>query len=142
MRVSSMSQMDLDIDIAPTKPSDVYIDAQAVLEGAGAERMPKLSRWMGTRYAMVWYAEDSSTVKLRKVRAEFNVADIVTKCLVGAAFVTRIPGQLHHPVHGEVTTESTAAAESRRDPTNPKHQRRTLRDILIPVTQSSRVRGT
>ncbi len=62
-------QIYLDIDIAPTKPSDVYIDAQAVLKRAGAERMPKSSRWMGTRYAMVRYAEDSDTVKIRKVRA-------------------------------------------------------------------------
>ncbi len=65
----------------PTKPSGVYIDAQAVLEGAGAERMPKSSRRMGTRFALVRYAEDSGSVKLRKVRAEFNVADIVSKCL-------------------------------------------------------------
>jgi hypothetical protein len=56
-------QADLDIDIAPTRPTDLDIDAQAVLEGAGAERMPKMPRWMGTRYAIVRYAEDSEVIK-------------------------------------------------------------------------------
>ena len=107
-------QADLDIDIAPTRPSDVYIDAQAVLEGAGAERMPKSSRWMGTRYAMVRYAEDSDTIRLRKIRAEYNVADIVTKCLVGTAFLTnraRILGLPYQATQHEAAAEDAAAAD-------------------------------
>ena len=119
-------QADLDIDIAPTGPSDVYIDAQAVLEGAGAERMPKSSRWMGTRYAMVRYAEDSDTIKLRKIRAESNVADIVTKCLVGAAFLTnraRILGLPHLATQDEAATEDAATADSEDTATAEKPPR-------------------
>ena len=48
--------------------------------------MPKSSRWMGTRYAMVRHAENSDTIRLRKAKAADNVADIVTKCLAGEAF--------------------------------------------------------
>ncbi len=53
-------QIDLDIELAPTQPTDVYTDAQAVLDGKGGERMPKSSRWMGARYAMVRHAETQS----------------------------------------------------------------------------------
>ena len=77
--------------------------------------MPKSSRWMGTRYAMVRYAEDSDIIKLRKIRAEFNVADIVTKCLVGAAFVTnraRILGLPYQAAYDEVIIEDAATANS------------------------------
>ena len=72
---------------------------------------------------MVRYAEDSDTIKLRKIRADSNVADIVTKCLVGAAFVTnraRILGLLHQPVPSEVTTEDTARAEKPPRPNGPE----------------------
>jgi len=79
-------QVDLDVDVSPTKPTDLYTDAQAVLDGKGGERMPKSSRWMGTRYAMVRNAENCDVIKLRKTSAADNAADIVTKCLTGAAF--------------------------------------------------------
>ena len=86
---------------------------------------------MGTRYAMARYAEDSDTIKLRKIRADSNVADIVTKCLVGVAFVTnraRILGLPHQAAPGEpaiedaatVASEDTAAAEKPPRPNGPE----------------------
>ncbi len=83
--------------------------------------MPKSSRWMGTRYAMVRYAEDSDTIRLRKIRAEYNVADIVTKCLVGAPFIVnraRILGLPHLPTHADATATGVAAAEKLPQPNN------------------------
>ena len=77
---------------------------------------------MGTRYAMVRYAEDSDTIKLRKIRGELNVADIVTKCLVGAPFIlnrARILGLMHHPAQDEATAEGTATAEKPPRPNEP-----------------------
>ena len=138
-------QADLDIDIAPTRPSDMYIDAQAVLEGAGAERMPKSSRWMGTRYAMVRYAEDSDTIKLRKIRGELNVADIVTKCLVGAPFIlnrARILGLLHHPARDEATAEGTATAEKPPRPNEPLALTTRGAALATSEARSTRAEGT
>jgi hypothetical protein len=109
--------MDLDVDIAPTRPTDLYTDAQAVIDGKGGERMPKSSRWMGTRYAMVRHAEDSETVKLRKARAADNVADIVTKCLGGEAFKlnrAKILGQSYYPTQAPGPDISAAAKKQQK----------------------------
>jgi hypothetical protein len=81
---------------------------------------------MGTRYAMVRYAEDSDTIRLRKIRAESNVADIVTKCLVGAAFLTnraRILGLPYQATQDEAATEDAATADSEDTATAEKPPR-------------------
>ena len=77
---------DLDVGAAPTKPTPLYTDAQAIIDGTGCERLKKSSRWMGTRYAMIRWGLACRTIRLAKVPAVDNCADIVTKCLVGEAF--------------------------------------------------------
>ncbi len=42
---------------------------------------------MATRYAMIRWGLARKTIRLMKVPAADNVADIVTKCLTGAAFI-------------------------------------------------------
>jgi hypothetical protein len=79
--------VDLDVGVAPTKATDLFSDAQALIDGTGCERLRKSSRWMATRYAMMRWGLACSTIRLAKVAAADNCADIVTKCLVGEAFV-------------------------------------------------------
>ena len=50
-------QRDLDLGIAPLRPTVVYTDASAVIQGRGGERMTKSTRWLGTRYAMIRWVE-------------------------------------------------------------------------------------
>jgi hypothetical protein len=107
-------EIDLDVELAPTRPTDLYTDAQAVLDGKGGERMPKSSRWMGTRYAMVRHAESSETIRLRKARAEDNVADIVTKCLAGEAFKINRAKILGLPYYTTADTAATSEANRRK----------------------------
>ncbi len=40
-------QRDLDLGIAPTRPTTVHTDVEAVLQGRGGERMTKSARWLG-----------------------------------------------------------------------------------------------
>jgi hypothetical protein len=77
---------DLDVGLAPTKPTTIFTDAQAVVDGHMGERMPKASRWLGTRYAMIRYGEAAGTITLCKIGADHNCADIFTKRLTGEAF--------------------------------------------------------
>ena len=42
---------------------------------------------MATRYAMIRWGLACKTIRLMKVPADENVADIVTKCLTGALFI-------------------------------------------------------
>jgi hypothetical protein len=79
--------VDLDVGVAPTKATDLFSSAQALIDGTGCERLRKSSRWMATRYAMMRWGLACSTIRLAKVAAADNCADIVTKCLVGEAFV-------------------------------------------------------
>ena len=81
------TQKDLQIGIAPTSPTIIYTDAEAVVSGRGAERMAKSSRWLATRYAMIRWAERCNTVRLAQIASEDNCADIMTKCLTGALFM-------------------------------------------------------
>ena len=46
-------QVDLDIGVAPTRPTVLFTDAQAMIDGTGCERLKKSSRWMASRYAMI-----------------------------------------------------------------------------------------
>ena len=58
-----------------------------MIDGTGCERLKKSSRWMATRYAMIRWGLACKTIRLMKVAAVDNVADIVTKCLTGAPFI-------------------------------------------------------
>ena len=79
-------QVDLDIGVAPTRPTVLFTDAQAMIDGTGCERLKKSSRWMASRYAMIRWGLACGTIDLRKADAADNCADIVTKCLTGEAF--------------------------------------------------------
>ena len=79
-------QLDLDVGVAPTLPTPLYSDAQAMIDGTGCERLKKSSRWMASRYAMIRWGLACQTIELKKVPAADNCADIVTKCLTGEAF--------------------------------------------------------
>ena len=80
-------QRDLAIGIAPTAPTNLYTDAASVVSGRAGERMAKSSRWLAVRYAMVRWAEKCRTIRMGKTTSEGNCGDIMTKCLVGPAFV-------------------------------------------------------
>jgi hypothetical protein len=69
---------------------------------------------MGTRYAMVRHAESSETIRLRKARAEDNVADIVTKCLAGEAFKINRAKILGLPYYTTADTVATSEANRRK----------------------------
>ena len=73
---------DFDIGIAPTQPTNIYTDAEAVVSGRGGERMAKSSRWMAVRYAMLRWAETCLTARLGKTTSVGNCADIMTKCVI------------------------------------------------------------
>ena len=77
---------DLDLGIAPTQPTVIYTDAEAVVSGRAAERMAKSSRWLATRYAMIRWAERCKTARLAQIASRDNCADIMTKCLTGPDF--------------------------------------------------------
>ena len=87
--------------------------------------MPKSSRWMGTRYAMVRHAEHSEIVTLRKASAADNIADIVTKCLGGEAFKinrARILGQSYHPLPNQGVAK--AREETTQESDDTPHDRK------------------
>jgi hypothetical protein len=79
-------QRDLDLGIAPTRPTVIYTDAEAVIQGRGGERMTKSTRWLGTRYAMVRWVEYCRIVRMGQVDSAANCGDLMTKCLVGPTF--------------------------------------------------------
>ena len=76
-------QRDLALDVGPTSPTELFTDAQALIDGTGCERLQKSLRWMASRYAMIRWGLRSGTIDLRKVPAADNCADIVTKVLTG-----------------------------------------------------------
>ena len=102
-------QRDLDIGIAPSLPTPLYTDANAVLGGRQSERMPKSSRWLAVRYAMLRWAERSRIVRLARVPSPGNCADIMTKCLTGPLFrrhratVLGIPGTDPEDPDGDIS---------------------------------------
>jgi hypothetical protein len=67
-------------------PSALYLDAQAVLNGAEMERVSREMRYQAARYAMLRDAQQAKTVELKKVPTADNLADIFTKPLVGPQF--------------------------------------------------------
>ena len=79
-------QSELDLEVAPTEPTPLYTDAQAVTDGSSMERMTRATRWLAAKYAMVRWGIACRAIALGKVSSEDQVADIVTKALVGARF--------------------------------------------------------
>ena len=79
-------QRDLDIGIAPSHPTTIYTDAEAVVQGRGGERMTKSTRWLGTRYAMIRWVEYCRIARMAQLGSAYNCGEIMTKCLVGPLF--------------------------------------------------------
>ena len=77
-------QRDLDLGIAPLRPTVVYTDASAVIQGRGGERMTKST--LGTRYAMIRWVEYCRIIRMGQVDSAANCGDLMTKCLVGPTF--------------------------------------------------------
>ena len=67
-------------------PSPLYLDAQAVLNGAEMERVSREMRYQSARYAMLREAQQADAVRLEKIPTTHNLADIFTKPLVGEQF--------------------------------------------------------
>ena len=105
-------QRDLDLGIAPTLPTPLFTDADAVIGGRQAERMPKKSRWMAIRYAMLRWAERSRTLRLEHIHTLDNCADIMTKCLTGAAFRRHRATVLGLPHQDDADAPGDLAAEA------------------------------
>jgi hypothetical protein len=74
----------LPVEAAPVVPC--WTDASAILDGVAAERITKQTRWMASRKAMLRSAVSRGVIALRKISADDNVADILTKPLTGPAF--------------------------------------------------------
>ena len=65
-------QRDLDLGIAPLRPTVVYTDASAVIQGRGGERMTKSTRRLGTRYAMIRWVEYCRIIRMGQVDSAAN----------------------------------------------------------------------
>ena len=68
-------------------PTLLYLDANAVINGAEMERVTRQMRFMAARYSMLRQAVTDKRVKLAKVHTDYNKADIFTKALTGEAFI-------------------------------------------------------
>ena len=78
---------ELDVGVAPSRPTTFYLDAQAVLDGTTCERLSKGSRWMAMRYAMLRWGIMCGTIDPHKRPSASNPSDGLTKCLVGPSFI-------------------------------------------------------
>jgi hypothetical protein len=79
-------QSELELGVAPTEPTPLYTDAQAVTDGSSMERMTRATRWLAAKYAMIRWGTACRAIALGQVSSEDMVADIVTKAIVGARF--------------------------------------------------------
>jgi hypothetical protein len=46
-------QSELELDVAPSEPTPLYTNAQAVIDGSSMGRMTRATRWLAAKYAMV-----------------------------------------------------------------------------------------
>ena len=81
-------QSELELGVAPTEPTPIYTDAQAVTDGSSMERMTRATRWLAAKYAMIRWGTACRAINLGQVSSEDMVADILTKAIVGARFYT------------------------------------------------------
>ncbi len=72
--------------VAPTEPTPLYTDAQAVTDGSSMERMTRATRWLAAKYAMVRWGIACRAIALGQDSSEDQIADIVTKPLVGTRY--------------------------------------------------------
>ena len=90
-------QAELDINVAPTRPTRFYLDANSVLDGCECERLTKATRWMAMRYAMIRWGTACRSIAPTKLPSAENPADGFTKCLTGARFIASRAFLLGYP---------------------------------------------
>ena len=81
-----MLLLDMDIKGEPMGPTPMFTDSQILLDGTNCEKLAKASRWLCTRYAMIRHGTACGVVQPTKIPAAENIADIMTKALIGATF--------------------------------------------------------
>jgi hypothetical protein len=69
------------------RPTLVFTDARVLIDGTRCKRISFESKWVAPCMAMIRYAEKSKGIFLTKVPTAENLADIITKPLVGDAFI-------------------------------------------------------
>ena len=79
-------QSELELGVAPTEPTPIYTDAQAVTDGSSMERMTRATRWLAAKYAMIRWGMACRAITLGQVSSEDMVADILTKAIAGVRF--------------------------------------------------------
>jgi hypothetical protein len=81
-------------------PTALYLDANAVINGADMEKVTREMRFMAARYSMLRHVVAQGAVSLEKVDTTVNKADIFTKPLTGAAFLRAraLVLGLHEPI--------------------------------------------
>ena len=92
-----------EIGLPQSRPTRIFLDARATLDGAGSEKVSKAMKYMAARYTMLRQAVEAEQAELHKVDTEFNTADILTKNLTGKSFLRhreRVIGMAPWTVHG------------------------------------------
>ena len=75
-----------ELDRSIDAPTVVYMGSSDVLLGRQAEHLSRNSRYMAARYAMIREAEQALALPYIEILGTLNVADLLSKPLVGKAF--------------------------------------------------------
>jgi hypothetical protein len=75
-----------EIGFGCTLPTPFGMDANAVLMGTKKEKVSRVMKYMGARYAMLRDALEHKVISPHKIPTELNCADLFTKPLVGERF--------------------------------------------------------
>ena len=88
--ILAMRMLLLDIGVAADElgPTPMMTDSQIMLDGTACERIVKSSRWLAARHAMIRRGVASDIILPTKLPGAANVADILTKPLIGTGFLT------------------------------------------------------
>ena len=79
-------QVEFDIGVGPTEPTSIFTDAKAVTDGSHLEKPTRSSRRLATKYAIIRWGIALRAIRLARVEAGAQTADILTKPLVGDEF--------------------------------------------------------
>ena len=116
---------ELDIGVAPSRATPFYSGAQASLEGATCERLAKKPRWMAMRYAALHWGIMCGTIEPRRRPSSQGPSGGLTKCLVGANFLSARARLLGLPLaaataqHGDLPDTCCHVCVQDLQPTHP-----------------------
>jgi hypothetical protein len=79
-------QQELRMGVAPTVATTIHTDAKAVTDGSALERLKRSTRFLAAKYAMLRWGIACRAILLKRVDAVDQLADIMTKPVVGAEF--------------------------------------------------------